>query len=226
MCGILIMRLISIIFIIFSLGVKSICFGQVDDPIIKNVRLFDGDSVYQSVTIKTKNGTISEISQSSDIDNDEGNVIDGSGYTLIPGMINAHFHTWTRKDLREAVKSGVLCVLDMMLHPKMDYATLKKLSKNPEYPYFYSANNPVTVPNGHGTFWKIETLKSEAETGAFIEDRISEGTDFIKIILDHGYKNTLPTLTDSMLATAIQVSEQNNKLSVAHIGSYNDALRT
>jgi len=199
--------------------------GQVGNPIIQNVRLFDGDSVYQRVTVKTKNGTIIEISQSSDIENDEGNVIDGTGYTLIPGMINAHFHTWAKKNLREAVKSGVLCVLDMMLHPQMDFAKLKKLSKNPEYPYFYSANNPVTVPNGHGTFFKIETLKSEEKTTAFIEDRISEGADFIKIMLDHGYKYTLPTLTDSVLATAIQASKKNNKLSVAHIGSYNDALK-
>jgi len=219
------MRLISIFFIFLNLAVGSICFGQVDNPIIKNVRLFDGDSVYQSVTIKTKNGTISSISKSSNIENDEGTVIDGTGYTLIPGMINAHFHTWAKKNLKEAVKSGVLGVLDMMLHPQMDFTKLKKLSQDSEYPYFYSANNPVTVPNGHGTFWKIETLKSDELTTGFIEDRISEGADFIKIILDHGYKNTLPTLTDNMLATTIQASKNYSKISVAHIGSYNDAIK-
>ena len=211
-------------FLIFSLCSSIICSAQPDNPVIKNVRLFDGDSVHQRVTVVVKKGLISSINEYPDFEV-SGDVIDGTGYTLIPGLINAHFHTVSRKNLREAASNGVLCVLDMMLNPRIDYDKVKELSKSTDYPYFYSANNPVTVSGGHGTHWEIVTLKSKDETQDFVKDRISEGADFIKIMLDHGFRNNLPTLTDRMLDEAIKVSKSKNMLSVAHISRYEDAIK-
>jgi cytosine/adenosine deaminase-related metal-dependent hydrolase len=40
-------------------------------------------------------------------------VIDGSGKTLLPGLIDAHAHVWTRDMLKQQLMFGVTTVLDM-----------------------------------------------------------------------------------------------------------------
>lgn len=203
----------------------TICYAQINNPIIHNVRLFDGNKVYENMTIVTENEKIIEISQTAEITKTSENVINGTGYTLLPGLINAHFHTRSKKNLEEAAASGVLCILDMKINSSLSFTKLKELSKEPKYPYFFSTDIAVTVPKGHAAGIKKETVQSEENTGKFVGELIDGGADFVKIVLDNGFNNNRPTLTDKMLETTIQVATARNKLTVAHIAAYDDAVK-
>src|SRR5947209_8011431 len=61
--------------------------------IFKNVRLFDGENVYPSADVVVKDGKISTVGIAIPIEGEEGaTAIDGTGHTLLPGLIEAHMH--------------------------------------------------------------------------------------------------------------------------------------
>jgi imidazolonepropionase-like amidohydrolase len=61
--------------------------------IFKNVRLFDGEKVYPSANVVVENGKISAVGIAVPTKAEEGaTVIDGTGHTLLPGLIEAHMH--------------------------------------------------------------------------------------------------------------------------------------
>ena len=61
--------------------------------VFKNVRLFDGEKAYPSANVVVKNGKISTVDIAIPTTAEEGTtVIDGIGYTLLPGLIEAHMH--------------------------------------------------------------------------------------------------------------------------------------
>jgi imidazolonepropionase-like amidohydrolase len=61
--------------------------------VFKNVRLFDGEKVYPSANVVVENGKISTVGIETSTKGEEGaTIIDGTGHTLLPGLIEAHMH--------------------------------------------------------------------------------------------------------------------------------------
>jgi imidazolonepropionase-like amidohydrolase len=61
--------------------------------VFKNVRLFDGEKVYPSANVVVENGKISAVGIAVPTKAEEdATVIDGTGHTLLPGLIEAHMH--------------------------------------------------------------------------------------------------------------------------------------
>ena len=88
--------------------------------LITNTRLFNGDTVTSTSTnILIENGHIAQISESQPSSlPPETITINGSGKTLIPGLIDAHVHAFREElSLRRAIKYGVTTVLDMHNEP-------------------------------------------------------------------------------------------------------------
>jgi len=86
-----------------------------------------------------------------------------------------------------------------------------------------SAGILVTAPKGHGTEYGVEipTLSGPAEAQAFVDTRIAEGSDYIKIVYDDGstYGFKTPTLSPETLKAVIAAAHKRDKLAVVHIGS-------
>lgn len=94
--------------------------------IIKSVRLFDGNEVYptSTVTFDRESGIIISVDTSSsgaDVPQD-AEVIDGSGHTLLPGLLDAHVHVHAlhlpqdadhSQVLRTPLRCGVTTICDM-----------------------------------------------------------------------------------------------------------------
>lgn len=76
---------------------------------IVNTTVFDGDNVIGSKTVVFENGIIIKIGGEVPADAD---IVDGTGATLIPGLIDAHVHT-SIDGLREALQFGVTTELEM-----------------------------------------------------------------------------------------------------------------
>ena len=73
---------------------------------ITNVRVFNGENLTEPNTIVIENGVISE-KTTGDI------IVDGSGCTLLPGLIDSHIHLDDIDNLKQAAKYGVTTMLDM-----------------------------------------------------------------------------------------------------------------
>ena len=115
--------------------------------------------------------------------------VDGRGHTLLPGLIDAHTHTFGLV-LTDALRFGVTTVFDQFTSPSMlaqKRAAREDLSRGNEADLF-SAGNVATAPGGHGTQFgvPVETLTSPGEAPAFVRERKEEGSDWIKIIWEDG----------------------------------------
>jgi len=65
--------------------------------VIWGVRIFDGIQIIPQNTVVVENGFITAVGE--DIPPPEGaQVIDGSGQTLLPGLIDAHTHVWISRN--------------------------------------------------------------------------------------------------------------------------------
>jgi imidazolonepropionase-like amidohydrolase len=65
----------------------------------------------------------------------------------------------------------------------------------------------------------LPTLAPGDDAQAFVDARIAEGSDFIKIIYEHAY----PTLTKQQLEDVVTAAHRRNKLVVAHVTRQSDA---
>ena len=90
-------------------------------------------------------------------------VIDGRGKTLMPGLIDAHTHTFAPEHLRAAVVFGVTTELDMFTLASFAAARRAEQAagKADDRADLFSAGTLVTAPGGHGTEYglPIPTIK-------------------------------------------------------------------
>lgn len=78
--------------------------------VVKNVKLFDGKDVRPDtyVVFDSDAGVIIEVSNNPVSVPADATVVDGSGYTLIPGLIDAHAHSHLMHGSREAMSYPLL----------------------------------------------------------------------------------------------------------------------
>ena len=192
--------------------------------VIRNVRVFDGENVMPRASVVVENGLIKAVAP--DIEPPPGaEVVDGTGKTLLPGLIDSHVHVWEEDKLRQAPVFGVTVLVDMFTSVEF-VSGIKKIQAGPgPHPqaFLVSSQTVVTVAGGHCTEYGliIPTLQSAAEAQSFVDARIAEGSDFIKIIYDNGeaYQYRLPTLSLEEFRAVIRAARDRHKLSIVHAGS-------
>lgn len=189
---------------------------------IRNVRVFDGEKTLPPTDVVVKNGVIVSVGTKAP---PVVETIDGTGRTLLPGLIDAHTHAFGDA-LERALVFGVTTELDMFTDHGFAAAMRKQqreaggASRRAD---LFSAGTLVTAPGGHGTEYgmKIPTLSSASEAAAFVDARIAEGSDYIKIVYDSGaaYQMKMPSIDLEALRATIAAARKANKLAVVHIGS-------
>ena len=199
--------------------------AQVSAPptpiLFRQVRLFDGDQVHPDRDVLVVGGRIARIG--TRIAAPAGaTVVDGSGRTLLPGLIDAHVHTWGDAP-RQALMFGVTTELDMFMDHKLAQ-TLRAEQRDQSAvgrADVLSAGTLVTAPGGHGTEYgvPIPTLTSPDSAQAFVDARIAEGSDWIKIVYDdgHGFGLRFGTLSVPTLRATVAAARARGKLAVVHV---------
>lgn len=195
---------------------------------IEHVRVFDGLAVHPDQTVIVRDGKIASVGGHAGI---PGGVrrVDGQGRTLLPGLIDAHIHVWDEARLQQAEAFGTTTVLDMFTEWHFVQQTKADLAagKLRDGADLYSAGTAATAPGGHGTEYgfKIPTLTSPGEAQAWVDARIAEGSDYIKIIVDDGrtYGLHIPTISTETLRALVVAAHARGKLAVVHVGSLADA---
>jgi imidazolonepropionase-like amidohydrolase len=195
--------------------------------VIRDVRIFDGTRVIASGQVWIQNGKIKAVG--ADVKAPVSvRTINGAGQTLLPGLIDSHTHAFMSA-LKEALPFGVTTELDMFTDHNYAAQIKQEQSegKDLDMADLRSAGTLVTAPKGHGTEYgmNIPTITSPAEAQAFVDARIAEGSDYIKIVYDDGktYGLNIPTISKETMAAVIAAAHQRGKLVMVHIGTQQGA---
>ncbi|GAH00356.1 unnamed protein product, partial [marine sediment metagenome] len=90
----------AFVFGIFFMPIFSAAaVDEVVTTAITNVRIFDGKKVIPSGTVVISDEKIVQVGK--DIQIPEGSqIIEGKGFTLLPGFFDSHVHIWTSQNLK------------------------------------------------------------------------------------------------------------------------------
>ena len=190
--------------------------------LFRDVRVFDGAHATDHRDVLIREGRIAQIAAHVNAPV-SALTIDGRGKTLLPGLIDAHTHAFGDM-LDVAAVFGVTTELDMFTDYKWAAARRAEqmMGKATSRADLWSAGTLVTAPGGHGTEYgtAIPTLSRADSAQAFVDARIAEGSDYIKIVIDdgHTYGMRLPTLDSAVVRAVVTAAHKRGKMAVVHIG--------
>ncbi|MGE5783899.1 MAG: amidohydrolase family protein [Myxococcales bacterium] len=202
---------------------------------IVNVRVFDGDVIRPERVVIFKDGRITGLGGAIPAD---AKVVDGSGATLLPGLIDAHVHTY-EAGLSMALKFGVTTELEMQgANTRHDRA---HITHNDALADVRSSGMALTPPGGHPSELFPKDFKpgrrresegstrtspvvmahvtSPEEAVAVIPKLIAAGSDYIKFMVDDGCVGGhpgLPMLDQATLAAGVEAARKHGMLTIAH----------
>ncbi|HSK79079.1 MAG TPA: amidohydrolase family protein [Thermoanaerobaculia bacterium] len=190
---------------------------------VVKVRFFDGARMVPRGTVVVNGGRI--VAAGPKVRPPRGaEVIDGAGATLLPGFIDAHSHTYGPA-LERALVFGVTTELDMFADPEaMRFLREEQAATGaPERADVRSAGFLATTAGGHGTQYglPVPTLAGPGEAQAWVDARLAEGSDYIKIVSEDGaaYGRERPALDHATIAALIQAAHRRRRLAVVHVST-------
>ena len=172
---------------------------------IRDVTVFDGQEMQSGKTIAFENGLIV-----SDTSNAE-TVVDADGAFLLPGMIDCHAHVHSAEDLSLMARHGVTTCLDMGTKDLKVFQALRGGVGNCD---IRSAGIPAMPAGSRHTskpgFPRRLIVANPDDAQGFVADRISDGADYIKVMLEAEGPDQ-----DTVNAVAAEARAQGRK-TIAH----------
>jgi imidazolonepropionase-like amidohydrolase len=148
-------------------------------------------------------------------------IIDGRGRTLMPGLMDAHVHLGANAEanLRQALSLGVTTVFDMGASTSelVDVLVTLRSADRGDLADVRIAGLMAGMPVGTGA-GPSPGVRDAAEAAAFVDARISGGSDYIKILYDDGaWRGTPYPMLDLETVTALIASaHERSLLAVVH----------
>lgn len=219
--------------IILTLPVPSTLLSPAEDVpqgsfAVVDVTVFDGEVFREWLDVWIENGKVRHVGQNLDLP-DELPRLDGRDHTLIPGLIDAHVHTFGTT-LNDALRFGVTTVLDQFTDPALvatKRSARQEIGIGTEADIF-SAGMLATAPGGHGTQFgvPVQTLSSPGEATEWVRARKAEGSDWIKIIFEDGipYGQKIPSLSMETVAALVEAAHSEGLAAVMHVSTLSHAL--
>lgn len=146
----------------------ALSFGQ--GFVVDHVRVFDGERTIEHASVLVRAGRIAAVGRADRLATDLP-IIDGSGRTLLPGLIDAHTHIQSRLDLQKSLVFGVTTDLSLHMPPQL----AKELENGQDgQADLLSAGFSATAPGGHGTEYgfPVPTLTAPSQAQTWVDDRI------------------------------------------------------
>lgn len=124
---------------------------------------------------------------------------------LVPGLIDTHVHLGERERLVTALNSGLTTVVELGTHPD---SLVEEFRADDELPTILSAGSAASAPGSTQIemmgFPKESGVSDPADAERFLDWRVENGSDLIKIIaedpaateapaLSHGWRNRAPS---------------------------------
>ncbi|WP_028645652.1 amidohydrolase family protein [Nocardioides sp. URHA0020] len=201
---------------------------------IVGAQVFDGTAVLGIQNISIEDGKIVQVGGDVPAGSQ---VVDASGSTLLPGLIDAHVHT-NRDSLALALQFGVTTELEMQGTNTRDNRAA--ISADDTVADVRSAGFGITPPGGHPSELFPEGFRPGPPPGAqpppglpplmpfsttpeqavaFIPQLIERGSDYIKFMVDDGSVEGhpgLPMLDQATLNAGVAEAKRHGMLTIAH----------
>ncbi|KAJ5585631.1 hypothetical protein VI817_009022 [Penicillium citrinum] len=178
--------------------------------VLQNARVFDGTGFTECRNVVIVDGQIGQADSEGD-----GEIVDCKGSFLIPGLIDAHVHLHHEGHLHTLARHGITTALDMAMWPA---EKMNGLRGKVGLPDVRSAGLPVTASGSvHSCMLPLpeEALLSGPEQAdAFVQRRIMERSDYIKLICD------VPGPTQEVLNAVSAAAHRENLKVVAHASAF------
>lgn len=196
-----------------SAGAQKSAISARDKIALTNVRIFDGDRVTSPRTVVIDNGRIGLSALGA-------HRIDCGGAVLLPGLTDAHVHLRDVNTLHALAGSGVTTGLDMASFPPSLVDSLRGL---PGLTDIRSAGTPAVAPGSPQSqipgFPADAVLTGPEQATQFVRSRVTEGSDYIKIIIDE------PGLSPDTIKAVTTAAHLSGKLVMAHATSTATVVR-
>lgn len=200
--------------------------------VVVNARIFDGRRILDADSLRVRDGHVVELGERLAAADGESTV-DARGGTLLPGLIDAHTHSWGEARA-DALRFGVTTVVDMFtMASTLPEARASREALGPtRQADLFSAGTLATVRGGHGTQFglPVPTVDSDDEVVPWVRARREEGSDFIKIVREDlsAYRGRpdLPSLEAPRAAALVRAAHAEGLKAVVHVAAYRHALES
>lgn len=160
-----------------------LCMPQAQKHVIYNVNVFDGEKLAPFNRVVISGGMIVP-----DKDTAGATTEDGKGAFLVPGFFDAHAHVYGEAAIEAMRDYGVTTALDMGTFPYQEsIASLRSMSDK-GYTAVYGSGAAATAPGGFlggiPGFPSESFVTSPKDAVAFVQARVKEGVDYIKIFIN------------------------------------------
>ncbi|KZW01536.1 hypothetical protein EXIGLDRAFT_692316 [Exidia glandulosa HHB12029] len=194
---------------------------QMNAVIVKNVRVFEPLAGVLSLPrdVAFENGRFVSV---ADFDSSAPTIIDGTGRTLLPGLIESHSHPETPEHLQAFAQNGVTTVMSLACSTYAACTALTNLG--PGFPDVHYAGNGVDIPgNQHeqlpGPHPLNETITEPEQAAGWVQAQVDKGASFIKMTAERA--SVSPTLSDAALTAVVQAATSHRLLSNCHAADFN-----
>lgn len=195
--------------------------------LIRDVQVFDGERTTAGADVLIDGDRIAEPDgRTADV------VVEGAGKTLLPGLIDAHTHTFDG-NLAQALTFGVTTELDMFCLPPNLARQRKLAAERDDVADIRSSGMLATAPGGHPSqlmaaladaasfgdaVGPFDTVASADQAKEFVEARLAEGIDYLKVVVDDGtvHGADLPVLAPEVVAGLVEAAHAAELKVVAH----------
>lgn len=154
----------------------------------KNCKLFDGKKYYESVDIVIDDGIISDIKINTDSKENYNQ------YFIMPGLIDAHTHTNSLKQLKDLQKCGVTCTCSVVA--SNDIKNIKYMTK--AYSSYSMALGEIT------------------DAKSFVKNEVKHNADYIKVIIEDKPRMSFTKIKYDVLRDIVKYAHQYNKKVAVH----------
>jgi imidazolonepropionase-like amidohydrolase len=174
-----------------------------DKVALTNVRVFDGERLLEPSTVVIDGDRIGT-------DPAGAATVDGDGRVLLPGLIDCHIHLTDEATLSALARRGVTTGLDMGTWPPELVASLRG---RPGVTDIRSSGTGATHPASmHAKrMGRAQGLVADPdEAKAYVAQRVAEGVDYIKIIVDP------PGFDEATVRALVEAAHAHGLRAIAH----------
>ncbi len=192
-----------------------------------------GDEIIESGFVEIDDGAIKAVGSMSELGETGAQVLDCSGKTIMPGLMNSHAHlAWdgvhdlARQSLDDppeisayksagnmikSLKAGLTLVRDLGMNQSNFFAKQAVEQGIFPGPRLLIAGEAIVQTGGH-TFWCCREASGADEMRRAVRDQVKGGADLIKIMASHD----LLEFTDEELHAVIDEAHRNGLPITAH----------
>ncbi len=181
---------------------------------IVNVMVLEADgSISGPFDVTLADGQIRGIHPPQSHASSTARIVDGSGKTLLPGLIDLHVHIQSipavpgrvrlprmRENLQQFLYCGVTTVLDLSMNSRRLKQVKRAAAKRWASPAVYGSGLPFTAPGGHPISAMRETFPGvlmDVITGP-LAHQIDDEADMTKALRKHGQSDVLKVMLDEI----------------------------